>query len=154
MKTGRLAAYAVGGLLVFLGVLGLLVEAGKGKLSPTNFNGYLLVTLFLVCGAMILLGVRSGYGGGAWSLVGVLLSAAATARLAVHMHALLQGRHLITPTISFFTTAALWGGGCYCLACGHLRHHRRMPNKPALSNDGPTTPTANSKVTGGPPPVT
>ena len=125
----RLVAYVVDGVLIFLGILGLVIESSEAKPSSTNFFGYVLAVLFLACGAIVCLAIRSGYGGGAWSLCGLLLFAAAIARLTSIMQVHMQGRNLISPVVSYSTAAALWGAGCYCLAWGHMRRHREAPNK-------------------------
>jgi hypothetical protein len=129
MKGRRLAAYVIDGTLMFLGVLGLLIESSRGKPSSTHFYGYVLAVLFLACGAIIFVGMRSAYGGGAWSLVGVLLVAAAIARITSMVQGLIQGRELRSPVVFCSTIAALWGVGCYCLAWGHIRRRLKEPNK-------------------------
>ena len=128
MKVGRLAAYVTSGALAFIGVVGLLVESSKRGPSPTNFYGYVLFILLLVCGGIIVLAVRSGYRGGAWSLLGLLLIAAAIARATSIAEIYIQGKHLLSPTASYLRTGALWGTGCYCLVWGHLRPRRKAPN--------------------------
>ena len=128
IKGRRLAAYIIDGALVLLGVLGLLVELNKGKPSSTNFYGYVFAFLLLLCGVIVFLGIRSAYGGGAWSLFGLLLVAAASARFTSLLQGLINGRELRSPIIFFSTLTALWGAGCYCLAWGHIRRRREEPN--------------------------
>jgi hypothetical protein len=134
MKGRRLAAYVIDGALVFLGILGLLAESGQGKPSSTNFYGYVLAVLLLACGAIIFVGIRSTYGGGAWSLFGLLLVAAAIARATSLVQWLIQGRELRSPVGFYSTIAALLGVGCYCLAWGHLRRCRKEPNPQGGAN--------------------
>jgi len=124
MKGKRLAAHFIDGTLVLFGVVGLLAELSKGRPSSTNFYMYVLAGLLLTCGVIIFIGIRSTYGGGAWSLFGLLLVAAALARITAFVQAYMQGREV--RSVAFYSSiAALWGVGCYCLAWGHVRCHRK-----------------------------
>jgi hypothetical protein len=131
-KIGRVTAYATGGVLIFLGILGLLIESSKGKPSSTNCYGYVLAVALIACGTLTCIAVRSHYGGGLWSFFGCLCVAAAIARVALVWQVHMQGKHFTFPVIVYSTTAGLWGVGCYCLAWGHMRRHRKKaapPNK-------------------------
>ncbi len=123
-KVGRVTAYAVGGALIFVGIMGLLIEFSKGKPSLTNFYGYVLAAVFVTSGALTCVAVRSHYGGGLWSFFGLVFVGAATGRFALVTELYMRSRHLISPAFFFSTTTALWGVGCYGLFWGHLRHHK------------------------------
>ena len=132
-KVRHMTACIAGGALIFLGIMGFLIEISKGKPSSTNFYGYVLAAVFVACGVLTCVAVRSHYGGGLWSFFGLLFVAAATVRLVSVSQAYMQNRHLIyliSPVIFFSTTAAFWGVGCYCLAWGHMRHHRKKVTQP------------------------
>lgn len=118
-------AYFVGGVLLALGILGLLVEFSRAAPSSTNFRGYVLAVEFLTCGLLIVGAVRSYYGGGLWSFLGVALVAVAVFRSAIALEVDLRGGHFRSPVIFYSTLAASWGIGFYCLAWGHIRHHRK-----------------------------
>jgi uncharacterized membrane protein HdeD (DUF308 family) len=124
-KAGPVSAYIIGGVLTFLGIVGLLVEFGKGNPSSRNFYGHVLAAILVASGVLTCAATRLRYGGGLWSFVGLILVVAATARLAqdLQMHA--RGRDLAFPEMFYSTTAALWGAGCYCLVWGHMRHQRQ-----------------------------
>jgi len=137
MKRGRLAAYTIDGVLFLLGFLGFAVEYSEGKPSSTNFFGYILALLFLACGVIFFIGIRSCYRGGGWSFFGLLLVAAATAQFTSWMQLQLQGRQLLYPAAFCLTTAGLFGAGCYCLIWGHIRRQRRAPSQPVEATADP-----------------
>jgi hypothetical protein len=134
-QTGHVLSYAAGGILVFLGALGLLIEFHKASPSSTNFYGYVLGVVLIVSGALTCVAVRLNYGGGLWSFFGNLFVAAAIARVALAWQVYMQGRHFISPIVVHSITAGLWGVGCYCLAWGHMRHHRKKAMPPNLALD-------------------
>jgi len=126
----RVGAYLVGGTLVFLGLMGLLTELEQKKLSSTNFSGYVRSVVLIASGALTWVAARFHYGGGLWSLFGLICSAAAFARFVSALQVNVRGRHLSSPEFFYSTTALLWGVGCYCLIWGHMRHHRQKKNSP------------------------
>jgi len=130
-QSRHMVAYAAGGVLIFLGALGLLIEFSKVSPSSTNFYGYVLGTMLVASGALTCVAVRLNYGGGLWSFFGSLFVASAIVRVALAWQVYMQGRHFISPVVVNSITAGLWGVGCYCLVWGHMRHHRK---KAAPSN--------------------
>jgi hypothetical protein len=122
------SAYVAGGALVFLGILGLLVEFSKAKPSSTNYYVYVRAVVLIASGVLTFVAARSHYGGGYWSFVGLICVAAATVRFASASQLYMRGRHLISPVIFFSTTAVLWGVGCYGLIWGHMQRHRKKKN--------------------------
>lgn len=122
-KVMRITAYVVGSVLFCLGVLGFLTELGKGMPSSTHFSGYVLAVVLVACGVLTCIAARLHYGGGLWSLLGLLLVAVGTCNLVSIWQAEIQGRHLISPVVSYSTIAALCGVGFYCLCWGHIRRH-------------------------------
>ena len=128
-KVRRMTAYLFGSVLFCLGVMGLLIELGKGMPSSKNFAGYVIAAVLVACGALTCIAVRLHYGGGLWSLLGLLFVAAGTVRLVSSTWQMeLQGRHLISPDVPYATTAALCGVGFYCLCWGHFRRRREKKN--------------------------
>lgn len=128
-KVRRITAYVFGSVLFCLGVMGFLIELGKGMPSSTHFSGYVVAVALVACGVLTCIAVRLHYGGGLWSLLGLLLLAAGTVRIAFTWQLEIRGRHLISPAVSNSTTAALCGAGFYCLSWGHFRRHREKRNK-------------------------
>ena len=124
-KVRWVGAYVTIGVLIFLGTMGLLIEFRNGSPSSTNFSGYVLGVLFIVSGVLTLFAVRLHYGGGLWSFFGLLFVGAAIFRVALACQVYMQGRHFTSPIIMYSITAGLWGVGCYCLAWGHMRNHRK-----------------------------
>ena len=122
-KVRRITAYLIGSVLFCLGVLGFLTELGNGMPSSTHFAGYVLAVVLGACGVFICIAVWLDYGGGLWSLLGLLLVASGTFRLVSIWQAEIQGRHLISPVVSYSTIAALCGVGFFCLSWGHIRRH-------------------------------
>jgi hypothetical protein len=123
-KVRRLTAYVFGSVLICLGVMGLLIELGKGMPSSSHFSGYVASVVLVVCGVGICIAVRCQYGGGFWSLLGLLLAALGTGRLLCLWLLTLHGRGRHAPVDFDFGTAALFAIGCYCLAWGHFRRHK------------------------------
>jgi hypothetical protein len=123
-KLKRVAGYVTGGILIFLGIMGLLIESSKGKPSATHFYGYVLAAMFFVCGVLTCVGVWRCYAGGLWSFFGLLFIVAGIARLTSLSEALARGRHLISPGVFYSLTAVLFCMGFYGLSWGHLRRHR------------------------------
>jgi hypothetical protein len=121
----HMVTYAAGGVLIFLGALGLLIEFSKASPSSTNFYGCVLGTILIASGALTCVAVRLNYGGGLWSFFGSLFVAAAILRVAFAWQVYMQGGHFISPVVFHSITAGLWGVGCYCLVWGHMRHHRK-----------------------------
>jgi len=129
-QVGSVSAYVAGGALVFLGILGLLIEFSKATPSSTNFHGYVLGAVLIASGVLTGVAARFHYGGGLWSFIGLICVAAAIARVASAWQVYMQGRHFISPDFFYSMTAALWGVGCYCLVWGHIRHHRKKATLP------------------------
>ena len=123
-KSWRVAALAAGGALIFLGIMGLMIEISKGTPSSTHFSGYVLAVALVASGALTCIAVRSRYGGGLWSFFGLLLLAATAYRFALASETYARKRDLLAPGVFFSTTAALCGVGFYCLIWGHIRRHR------------------------------
>jgi hypothetical protein len=124
------SAYVAGGALVFLGIVGLLIEFSKAKPSFANFYGYVLAVVLIASGVLTCVAARSNYGGGLWSFFGLVCVAATIGRLASVAQMYMENRHLVSPGIFYSTTAGLWGVGCYCLFWGHMRRHREKKNCP------------------------
>jgi hypothetical protein len=139
-KIGRVAAYVAGGLLNFFGIMGLAVESSKAKPSFTNFYGYVLAVTLFTCGILTLIAIRSHYGGGLWSFLGLLFVAETIGHLTWVSEVYLRGRHLISPVTFYSETAIFWAAGCYCLVWGHMRHHRKKATQPNTALE--PTPTA------------
>ena len=131
-KVRRITAYIFGSVLICLGVMGFLIELGKGMPSSRHFAGYVLAVVLVVCGVLTCIAVRLQYGGGLWSLLGLLLVAAGSARLAFGLQLVLQGGYAHSAVVFGSTTATLLGVGIYCLSWGHLR---RDPSKKSSLND-------------------
>ena len=122
-KVRRVTAYVFGSVLICLGVMGFLTEVGKGMPSSRHFAGYVLAVALVACGVLTCVAVRLHYGGGLWSLLGLLLAAAGSVRLVFVWQAALQGRYLGSPVVFDSTAGALCAVGFYCLSWGHLRRH-------------------------------
>ena len=127
-KVGRITSYLFGGVLFCLGVMGFLIELGKGMPSSSHFTGYVASVVLVVCGVAICVAVRCRYGGGSWSLLGLLLAALGTGRLVCFWLLTLYGWGRNSLGGFDYGTAASFGIGCYCLAWGHLRQHREKKN--------------------------
>ena len=123
-KGERLAAYAGSGALIFIGLVGLIIECSKGMLSATHFSGYVLAAAFLVCGASAFLPVRLRDRGGWWSLFGMLCVAAAFMRVVFASETYMRGKQLAFPVAYISATAATCLMGLYCLFWGHLRRNK------------------------------
>lgn len=121
----RTSAYMAGGLFIALGIILFLAEFIAGKGHPSHFLGYVAAAVFLTWGMLLCLAVKLHDGGGVWSLVGVTLVALAIIFAAILLDIYLKDMRLISPVIDLSLVAAFWGGGCYCLVWGHMRHHRR-----------------------------
>src|SRR5205807_2689292 len=93
----RVAAFVAGGLLIFLGLMGMMIEVSKRQPSSTNFYGYVLAVVLLACGTAICIAARCRYGGGLWSFFGLLFVAASTARFAFVSESYIRNRHLFSP---------------------------------------------------------
>ena len=131
-KVKRAIPYVAGGVLIFLGVMGLLIEFSKVMPSSTNFYGYVLWVVLIVSGILICIAAWSHYGGGLWSFFGLMFIAETIGHLTFLAQVYMQHRHLTSPVSFFSTTAAFWGVGSYCLVWGHMRHHQKKvkpPNK-------------------------
>ena len=131
-KIRRVSGYVAGGILLFLGVMGLLIESSKAKPSLTNCYGYVLAVVLILYGVLTCIGVRLHYGGGLWSFFGGLFVATAIVRVALALQVYMQGRHFTYPVFVHSITVGLWGVGCYCLAWGHMRRHRKTPSNKSL----------------------
>jgi hypothetical protein len=127
-KIKQYSPYAGSSVLLFLGVMGLLIEFSKAKPSSTNLYGYVLGVLFICSGVLTFIAVRRRYGGGLWSFFGLLCIGASIARLAIASQVYLQGRHFISPVTFYTVTATLWGMGCYFLIWGHIRRNQGSQN--------------------------
>ena len=57
-KVSRVTAYVAGGILIFLGVMGALVELSGGNSSFTHLFGYLVAAVLVACGVLICVSVR------------------------------------------------------------------------------------------------
>jgi hypothetical protein len=137
----RVSAYIAGGLFIALGIMGFLVEFSEGKASSSIIAGYVMATVFVTWGTLLCSAVKLHYGGGVWSLVGITFVALATIRAAFLLDIYLRGRHLISPVIQFSLVAAFWGVGCYSLAWGHMRHHRKKKSPNTVLEPAATTPS-------------
>jgi len=122
-KVRRITAYVFGSGLFCFGALGFLIQLGEGMPSSTHFAGYVLAVVLVACGVLTCIAVRLHYGGGLWSLLGLLSVAAGALRLVSIWQAEIQGRHLNSPVVSYSTIATLCGVGFYCLSWGHIRRH-------------------------------
>src|SRR6266404_6064381 len=73
----RFCGYLFGIALALVGLLGLASEILDQK-SNFIFFGYVLSSLFLLGGILLVWALRSGYGGGLWTTAGYLLAALGT----------------------------------------------------------------------------
>ena len=137
------SAYVVAGILMFVGVMGLLFEAEKGMPSSRHFYGYVLAVVLVTSGALIWIGARRRYGGGPWSVFGIILVAAAISASACLLELQVRHRPLAYPLTAYEMLAVFWGVSAYCLAYGHIRHcaRRRMSGRPDSSAPVPSKPS-------------
>jgi len=127
-KVRRITAYLIGSVLICVGAMGFLIELGKGMPSSRNFIGYVDAVVLVAFGVLACIAVRLHYGGGYWSLLGLLLVVAGTLRIVAILQAEIRGSHWIIPAASYSTATSLCAVGLYCLSWGHLRRHRPKKN--------------------------
>jgi hypothetical protein len=123
-KIGRVSAYVVGGVLIFIGTVGLVIELSREKPSSTNFYGYALAVVCITSGVLACVAAKSHYDGGPWFLFGLICVATCLSNIAFVSQLYMRGRHVAFPVITYSKIAGLWGVGCYCLIWGHMRRHR------------------------------
>jgi hypothetical protein len=115
----------MGGLLLFLGVMGFLIELKHSMPSSRNFQGYVLAAAFAAGGAATCGAARFHYWGGLWSFAGIVCVTGVIFRFANAIQIGVRGGFVVDPFDFYSKTAALWVVGCYCLIWGHMRRHRR-----------------------------
>src|SRR6266404_5844000 len=138
----RFCGYLFGIALALVGLLGLASEILDQK-SNFIFFGYVLSSLFLLGGILLVWALRSRYGGGLWTTAGYLLAALGT----IYAGSILDDflKHEQPSSTDFLISSVLSVLGASLMVQGHRRHSLWKANGPSsdsrhLSHAGASQP--------------